>query len=104
MSRRFRRRADLGPAAPAPPARKLARRRGETARRKLLRRGPPCLPVPARGRAPCPPRLTLHPAYGPAWRTMVATQQDFSAPTPAQLWEILESDPASVRFQADALA
>jgi tetratricopeptide (TPR) repeat protein len=35
---------------------------------------------------------------------MVATQQDFSAPALTQLWEILESDPASVRFQADALA
>ena len=35
---------------------------------------------------------------------MVATQQDFSAPALAQLWEILESDPAAASVQADALA
>jgi tetratricopeptide (TPR) repeat protein len=35
---------------------------------------------------------------------MAATQQDFSPAALAQLWQILESDPASTRFQADALA
>jgi tetratricopeptide (TPR) repeat protein len=35
---------------------------------------------------------------------MVATQQHLSPAARAQLWEILDSDPASVRVQADALA